>query len=156
MAKSSSSKHRGSKIGRVGGLGGPGGRSSRSTARQRGIQPVHDVARGSARDLADEAERAVGRGVGGATAYRAAMTALSAYANEHSRTMLPETRRKLAEAKDLIREDFGMTPEAKGAGGPGAKRTKPKVKSRRTSYAESHRRTDRSPGHANPHPARRK
>ena len=136
-ARTSSSKKKGSKIGQAGGLGGPGGRGgSRKSLRPRkggvGADTLsEDMLKMKPRDLANAIARRAGRGAGTATPYRTAMSAISTYANRHSKSMLPETRTKLAKAKDELRELFDQEHEGKGKGGPGKKYAKPKAQSRR-------------------------
>lgn len=149
----SSSKRKGGKVHDRGGLGGPGGRGGRrKTFRpSRGGVDVEgavssDMLRLDAREMAaavkDRTARATDnrratatdnrRGTASAaTPYRTAMSAITAYANRHSKTMRPEVRAKLARAKDHLRELFGIHHEGKGTGGPGKKREKPKAQSRR-------------------------
>jgi hypothetical protein len=139
MGRSSGTKHKGSKLHGRGGLGGRGGRGGRrkSLRSGRGGVTAADLSKGmlhlSARDMAvalKDREEA-GKGDQTATAYRRAMSTITAFANRHSKTMLPEQRAKLARAKDHLRDLFGIDHTAKGAGGPGAKRTKAKAQSRR-------------------------
>ena len=141
-ARNSSSKRKGSKIGQSGGLGGPGGRGgSRKSLRPRkgGTSPdlSNDVLQMKPRDLAATLARRANRNPAeGATPYRTAMTALSSYANRHSRTLSPEVRTKLAKAKDELRELFDQQHEGKGKGAPGKKYEKPKAQSRRNPTAK--------------------
>lgn len=65
------------------------------------------------------------------TSYRTAMSTISAFANANSKSMLPERRKKLAAAKDELRELYGRPQNSKGARDPGQKNEKPKAKSRR-------------------------
>lgn len=137
-ARTSSSKRKGGKVGRIGGLGGPGGRGmGRKSTRPRkgGVSPdvSNEIMKMKPRDLAAfVAETARSNPSPNATPYRTAMAALTTYANRHSRTMLPETRVKLARAKDELRELFDMHHDGKGTGGPGGRyNRKPKAQSRR-------------------------
>ena len=91
-----------------GGLGGPGGRGTTTTKPPALPRGIFDK---SAAQIARAAKRAAG------TSYRAAMTAITAYANKHSKTMLPEQRTKLAKAKAAVRKMFDRPAHTKGAGG---------------------------------------
>src|SRR5262245_25723984 len=134
-AITSGSKRKGTKVNRQGGLGGPGGRGGRRWAiREIEVEvgkqlPAH-VLQLNARDLAaavrDAAEREEARRL---TTYRRARGMLTDYADGESKTMNPEMRKKLAEAKRELRDMYGQPQTSKGAGGPGTERHKPKAKS---------------------------
>lgn len=133
----SSSKRKGGKIKTRGGLGGPGGRGGRRWA-MRELETdaartmSSDLLRLKARDLASAVKASVEREPpGNMTSYRRAMSLISAYADRESKTMKPETRKKLADAKRELREMFGRPQTSYGEGGPGKKNEKPKAKSRR-------------------------
>ena len=133
-ATTSGSKRKGGKANRPGGLGGPGGRgghrwsTTQIPARElpAGLlaRKPHEIAAAVKRDAERETQSA-------ATPYRTAMTTLAAYANRHSKSMLPERRKKLAQAKDELRALFDRPHEGKGVGGPGKKKARPKARSRR-------------------------
>jgi len=93
--------------------------------------PGH-VLRLPARDLARAVKDAAEREPGRFSAYRRAMSMLAGYADRESKTMKPEMRKKLADAKRELRDMFGQPQTSLGKGGPGEERHKPKVKSRRT------------------------
>lgn len=98
-----------------------------------GPRMPEDMKHLSAHDLAvavkDAVEREAPRGL---TAYRRAMSVIAGYADRESKTMKPEVRKKLADAKHELRELFGYPQTSYGRGGPGMERHKPKAKSRRT------------------------
>lgn len=136
-ATTSGSKRKGGKVNRPGGLGGPGGRGGRrwstyTNKRRTAPELPGNVLDKSPKEIAaavkDVAEREAETY---GTAYRAAMTTITAFADRNSKTMLPERRRKLAQAKDELRVLFDRPQNSKGAGGPGKKRSKAKAKSRR-------------------------
>jgi hypothetical protein len=60
------------------------------------------------------------------------MGMLTDYADRESKTMKPEMRKKLADAKRVLRDMYGQPQTTKGAGGPGTERHKGRAKSRRT------------------------
>lgn len=66
------------------------------------------------------------------SAYRRAMDALDAKVNRESKTMKPEMRKKLKDAKDELRRLAGVVTHPKGEGAPkGRYLKKEKAKSRR-------------------------
>jgi hypothetical protein len=79
-------------------------------------------------------------GQGSKTAYRRAMDALDAEINRNSKSLRPERRRQLKEAKDELRRLSGMEPaKPKGHGAPrGHYLKKEKAKSRRNPTQEHH------------------
>lgn len=97
-----------------------------------GVELPPHVLRLSARDLAAAVKDAAEREIARHTAYRRAMGMLAAYADRESKTMKPEMRKKIADAKRELRDLFGQPQTTKGGGGPGKERHKGKVKSRRT------------------------
>lgn len=73
------------------------------------------------------------------TAYRRAMDALDEKVNRESKTMKPEMRKKLDQAKDELRRLAGIVTHPKGEGAPkGHYLKKEKVKSRRNPTQEWH------------------
>ncbi len=89
----------------------------------------HLDARGLAAAVKDAAEREPESRF---TPYRRAMSMLADHANRESKSMKPEVRKKLADAKRELREMFDRPQTSYGKGGPGKVRHKAKAKSRRT------------------------
>lgn len=86
----------------------------------------------NAHDLAVAVKDAAEREVARFSAYRRAMAMLTGFADRESKTMKPEMRKKLADAKRELRDMFGQPQTSLGKGGPGQVRHKAKAKSRRT------------------------
>src|SRR4051794_84061 len=108
-AITSGSKRKGGKVKRQGGLGGPGGRGGRRWAMRElesetGKQLPPHVLRMNARDLAVAVKDAAEREAARHSPYRRAMAMLTAYADRESKTMKPEMRKKLADAKRELRD----------------------------------------------------
>jgi hypothetical protein len=135
-AITSGSKRKGGKLTKRGGLGGPGGRGARRwalLAMDLHEGTLHDIQRLSARQLAEAVKDAVEhKPPGPFTHYRQAMSVIANYADRESKRMKPETRKKLADAKRDLRDLYELPQTSYGKGGPGAKRHKPKAKSRRS------------------------
>ncbi len=136
-AITSGSKRKGGKVKGRGGLGGPGGRGGRPKAMREvelelGAGIPRGVNRLSARALAAAVKDAAEREPRGRyTPYRRAMSIITAYANRESKTMKPETRKKLADAKRELRDLFDQPQTSYSQGAPGKERHKAKAKSRR-------------------------
>lgn len=136
-AITSGSKRKGTKVPRRGGLGGPGGRGGhrwamREVEIETGKQLPAHVLQLDAHDLARAVKDAAEREHARFTPYRRAMSMLAGYADRESKTMKPEMRKKLADAKRELRDMFGQPQTSLGKGGPGEVRHKGKAKSRRT------------------------
>jgi hypothetical protein len=104
----------------------------RETELETGKELPPHVLRLNARDLAAAVRDAAEREIARQSAYRRAMSMLTAYADRESKTMKPEMRKKIADAKRELRDMFGQPQTSLGKGGPGKERHKPKAKSRRT------------------------